>query len=124
MSTTKKGAKQTPKKATRKMVTVTNGIEYFENKAGNVIEGFFVENLTKTGKFGEQAYAVIERESDSKQIGMPSNKVLNDFFSDCKPGRFVRVTYKGKKLKAGEKKLNAKGNNAYHDYLIEAEEEN
>ena len=114
----------TKTKATRKMVTITNGMEYFKNEKGNSVKGFFIEVLKKNGEFGEQSFGVIERESDKKQIAMPSSKVLNDFFAGCVKGRYVEITYKGKKLKAGQTKLNKKGNNAFHDYLIQAEEEN
>lgn len=126
MSTKKEMKKAVKKSGSRKMVTITNGVEYFKHEEGENVSGFFIEMLEKKDNFNEgkmQQYAVVESEADSKQIAMPSSKVLNDFFLKCKKGRFVSITYKGKKLKAGQTKLNKKGNNAYHDYLIEAEDE-
>ncbi len=65
-----------------------------------------------------QTYGVIKTE-DGKQVGMPSSTVLNKFLGETENGKYVRITFLGKKLKAGKKKGEA--NSEYNDYLTERE---
>jgi len=122
-------------KSKREYVTITHGIEYWApKKKGDMFEGMFIEILEKVSTdlkngFGEiesregkkvkvQRYAVCENE-EGKQVGMPSNKMVTEFFDETDKGKYVRITYEGKKLKKGKKK--GEPNSEYNDYTFERE---
>lgn len=132
-ATTKEVKKEKKK---REYVTITNGIDYWSpKKKGDQFEGSYIETLRKENPdlkngFGDietneagkkvkvQHYAVCENE-EGKQIGMPSTKMMNEFFADVEKGKYVRITFNGKKLKKGKTKGEA--NSEYNDYVFEKE---
>lgn len=117
-------------------VTVTEQKQYWKpENEGDSIEGEFIEIMIKSGgqygtinketgkKEQEQPFLNVEVDGKIFQYGLPSTKILIDFFKECRKGRYVRITYLGKKFSANEKVKKGQEPKGYHNYLIEAEME-